>query len=315
MKRDSVNYLTVGSLVLIAFVLFLYMLYRLTGGVGENDRYIVHYPNVGGLSEGTPVTYEGYKVGSVNLIQPQRTQQRTRYRVELLIRDGWRIPRDSLARVYSEGLLAETVINIEEGVSETYLEPGEELQGVLGSDIFAAMNDVASNVNRLLQRDVRPLLDNLNNRVSHLGQQVDERLPTILDGLQSLVDTLQRAADSLPRILDRDTEARISRVVANSEAISDNLLRLTRELHDTRRSADALLAQSQETLGENRQNFRRAVTALRVTLEELSANTETILRNLEGTSHNMNEFSRQIRQNPSLLLSGKPPHEEGVANE
>ena len=315
MKRENVNYLAVGSMVLAAFVLFLYMLYRLTGGVDENDRYVVHYTNVGGLSEGTPVTYEGYKIGSVALIQPDRSQQPTRYRVELLIRDGWRIPRDSRAKVYSEGLLAETVINIEEGSSTDYLQPGDELQGILGNDIFAAMNDVASNVNHLLQRDVRPLLDNLNSRISHLGEQVDERLPEILDGLQSLVDTLKGAAESLPRILNSDTEAQLKRVVTNSEAISINLLKLSKELHQTRTSADQLLDQSQQTLGENRENIRRAVTALRVTLEELSANTETILRNLEGTSHNMNEFSRQIRQNPALLISGKPPRDEAAGNE
>ena len=302
-------------MVLVAFVLFLYMLYRLTGGVDENDRYIVHYTNVGGLSEGTPVTYEGYKIGSVALIQPERSQQPTRYRVELLVRDGWRIPNDSRAKVYSEGLLAETVINIEEGASTEYLQPGDELQGILGNDIFAAMNDVASNVNQLLQRDVRPLLDNLNSRISHLGEQVDERLPEILDGLQALVDTLKGAAESLPRILNSETEAQLKRVITNSESISNNLLKLSKELHRTRTSADQLLDQSQQTLGENRENIRRAVTALRVTLEELSANTETILRNLEGTSHNMNEFSRQIRQNPALLISGKPPQDEAADNE
>jgi phospholipid/cholesterol/gamma-HCH transport system substrate-binding protein len=315
MRRDNINYLAVGSLVLVAFVLLIYALYRLTGGVDENDRYIVYYNNVGGLSEGTPVTYEGYKIGSVAAIQPERTRQQTRYRVELLVRDGWRIPEDSLARIFSEGLLAQTVINIDEGSSENYLKPGDQVQGVLGSDIFAAMNDVASNVNRLLKRDVRPLLDNLNGRISHLGQQVDERLPAILDGLQSLVDTLQHAADSLPRILNSTTESQITHIVANSEAISENLLTLTRELRETRKSTDALLHQSEATLNENRQDIRRAVTALRVTLEELSANTETILRNLEGTAHNMNEFSRQIRQNPASLLNGKPPRESGMNHE
>jgi phospholipid/cholesterol/gamma-HCH transport system substrate-binding protein len=315
MKRENINYLAVGSMVLIGFVLFLYMLYRLTGGVDENDRYIVHYTNVGGLSEGTPVTYEGYKIGSVALIQPERSQKPTRYRVELLIRDGWRIPSDSRAKVYSEGLLAETVINIEEGVSSDYLQPGDELQGILGNDIFAAMNDVASNINQLLQRDVRPLLDNLNNRISHLGEQVDERLPEILDGLQSLVETLKSAAESLPRILNSEAESQLKRVVANSESISENLLKLSKELQQTRSSTDQLLNQSQQTLGENRENIRRSVTALRVTLEELSVTTETILRNLEGTSHNLNEFSRQIRQNPASLISGKPPRDEAAGDE
>ena len=52
--------------------------------------------------------------------------------------------------------------------------------------------------------------------------------------------------------------------------------------------------------------------ALRYTLEELSASAEGILQNLESTSRNMNEFSRQLRRNPGLLLSGKPAAEVGV---
>lgn len=315
MKRDNINYLAVGSLVLAALLLLLYMLYRLTGGIDENDAYTVYYTNVGGLDEGTPVTYEGFKIGSVSSIEPERYAQGTRYRVTLNIRDGWRIPRNSVARIYSEGLLARAVINIDEGASSEFLEPGAELQGVLGSNLFAAVNDVASSVNQMLQDDVRPLIDNLNGRVSHLGEQVDERLPQILDGLQALVETLQRAAGSLPRILSGSTEEKITRIVTNSEEISTNLLTLSQGLLETRQATDVLIDQSRGTLLENREDLRRAVSALRQSLEELSANTETILRNLEGTSQNMNEFSRQIRQNPALLLNSKPPREEGIGNE
>ena len=247
MKRDNINYLVVGSLVLATFLLLLYMLYRLTGGVDENDSYTVYYPNVGGLGEGTPVTYEGYKIGSVSGIWPERQAQGTRYRVVLNIRDGWRIPQDSVARIYSEGLLAQTVINIDEGDSSEFLTPGAELKGVLGSDLFAAVNDVASSVNQMLQSDVRPLIDNLNGRISHLGSQVDERLPQILDGLQGLVDTLQRAAGSLPRILNDSTEEKLTHIVANSEEISDNLLSLSQGLLETRQATDALINQSRGT--------------------------------------------------------------------
>ena len=315
MKRDNINYLAVGSLVIIGFLLLLYMLYRLTGGVDENDAYTVYYPNVGGLGEGTPVTYEGYKIGSVSGIWPERDQQRTRYRIEIRVRDGWRIPKDSVARIYSEGLLAETVINIDEGSSSEFLQPGDRLDGVLGADVFAAVNNVANSVNRMLQSDVQPLIENLNSRISHLGEQVDTRLPQILDGLQALVDTMQQAAGSLPRMLNASTEAKVGRIVSNSEEISGNLLKLSQGLLETRKAADTLLNQSGSTVTENRDDIRRAVTALRLSLEELSSNMETILRNLEGASHNMNEFSRQIRQNPAALLNTKPPREQGVGNE
>lgn len=315
MKRDNINYLAVGSVVLAAFVLLLYMLYRLTGGVDENDPYIVYYPNVGGLTEGTPVTYEGYKIGSVTAIMPQRREHTTRYRVELRIRDGWRIPRDSVARIYAQGLLAQTVINIDEGASSEFLTPGDEITGLLGSSVFAAMNDVASRVNRMLQQDVKPLIGNLNERLSHLGEQMDERLPKVLDSLQGLVDTLQQAAGSLPRMLNPSTEARFNRIVANGEQISNNLLTLSQGLMETRKATDVLLAESSGTLKENREDIRRAVIALRQSLDDLSANTDTILRNLEGASQNMNEFSRQIRQNPSLLLNARPPQEKGLSSD
>ena len=160
MKRDNVNYLVVGSVVIAAMLLFLYVLYRLTGGVGENDLYLATYNNVGGLSEGTPVTYQGYKVGSVASIEPFRQEGRTGYRISMLIRDGWKIPTDSVAQIYSEGLLAETVINIEEGASPEYLTPGSELAGRQGADIFEAINTVAGDASALINDSVRPLMEN-----------------------------------------------------------------------------------------------------------------------------------------------------------
>lgn len=315
MKRDNVNYLTVGALVLLALGILLYTLYRLTGGVGENDPYFVFYSNVGGLDAGTPVTYEGFKLGSVTGIEPIRSKGRTRYKVSLQVRDGWKIPDDSIARIYSEGLLAETVINIEEGSSNRYLKVGLELQGSQGVDVFAAVNSVASDVSWLLNETVRPLLDNLNGRISTLGSQVDSRLPVILDGLQKLVETLQISADRLPKMLSGENEEQINRVVENTQQVSVNLLQLSKGLLQTQAKADRLLSESQSTVTDNREDMRKAVLALRHSLEDVAIHTDGILQNLQGTSRNLNEFSRQIRQNPGLLISGKPPRDEGAASD
>jgi len=315
MKRENINYLMVGSLVLVALTILMYALYRLTGGVGESDPYYVYYPNVGGLDRGTPVTYEGYKLGSVTAIEPLRSGGRTRYRVSLRIRDGWSIPEDSVARIYSEGLLAETVINIEEGSSPRRLPVGAELRGELGADLFAAVNTVAGDVSRLLNETVRPLLDNLNGRISGLGNQVDSRLPGILDSLQQLVDSLRISAGRLPQLLSRDNQRKINRLVDNSSQVSANLLQLSQGLLQTRARVDRLLNESQGMVGENRKDLRRVVIALRQSLTDISTQTDGILQNLRGASLNLNEFSRQIRQNPGLLISGKSPRDEGVFDE
>lgn len=315
MKRDNINYLVVGSVVIAAMLLFLYVLYRLTGGVGENDLYFADYDNVGGLSEGTPVTYQGYRVGSVSTIAPLRQEGRTRYRVSMLVRDGWKIPADSVAQIYSEGLLAETVINIEEGASPEYLSPGSELAGRQGADIFEAINTVAGDASALINGSVRPLMENLDSRVSMLGQRIDTELPLILADIRQVIATLQEGADRIPRILNQATEDKVHRVVDNAEEISGNLRSLSEELLETRKNLDWLLSQTHHTIADNREDFRQSVATLRRSLEMVSVYLEGIMHNLESTSRNMNEFSREIRDNPGLLLGGKSPQDEGKTDE
>jgi phospholipid/cholesterol/gamma-HCH transport system substrate-binding protein len=315
MKRDNINYLMVGGTVLAGFILLLYVLFRLTGGVGERDPYQVYYSSVVGLKTGTPVTYEGYRVGAVAAITPERREGRLQYRVDLRVRDGWQIPADSIAGIYSEGLLAETVINIEEGASAEFLQPGAELRGRQGVDLFSALAAVADDVGGLTRDSVRPLLDNLNNRITSLGDQVGERLPVILDGMQGLVASLQDSASRLNRILDGDREQQLVRVIDNTDQMSVNMLQLSEGLLELQQEAHELLQVSQGMVEGNREDLDQSVQSLRRTLEDVASYTETILHNLEGTSRNMNEFSRQIRQNPGLLLGGKPPREQGVVHD
>jgi phospholipid/cholesterol/gamma-HCH transport system substrate-binding protein len=314
MRRDSINYLAVGSIVLLALGLLLYTLFRLTGGVDENTPYLVYYPNITGLSEGTPVNYEGYKIGIISRIEPIREQHQTRYRLTLLLRDGWPIPADSVAHITSEGLLADTVINISEGASDVLLEPGEAIAGGLTLDVFSAVNNMATTVNQLLDNEFRNLLENLDARVNSVGDQFDERLPRVLDGVDRLLATLQAAADRLPAFLDAENEQRLDRIMGNGVDLSDRLLRFADGLTQTRVAADALIEQSRVTVVENRDDIRRATIALRTALEQLAADSDAILQNLDSASRNVNEFSRQIRQNPGLLLNDRPARETGFGD-
>ncbi|MCP4431545.1 MAG: MCE family protein [Gammaproteobacteria bacterium] len=329
MKRENVNYLVVGSVVLSGLALMLYILFRLSGGVGENDRYYADYLNVGGLSSGTPVTYQGYKLGAVSSIEPLKGQGRTHYRVTIMVRDGWKIPDDSIARIYSEGLLAETVINIEEGDSDKYLQPGSEIHGRQAEDVFKTINSVASSTSDLLTQSLRPLLDNLNFTVTSMGGEMDSKIPKILDDVSLLVKSLKEGADRVPRILSEDLEHKVSSMVNNANTMSANLRQLSKGLLKTKNSLDRLLKQSEGTIGtmdslltdtqgavvENRDDLRASIMALRSSLEQVADYSETILHDLEGSARHMNEFSREIRDNPGLLLGGKPPAEVGTIND
>ena len=63
---------------------------------------------------------------------------------------------------------------------------------------------------------------------------------------------------------------------------------------------------------ENREQINAAVTDLRYLTDSVSRHIDAINRNLEGAARNLYEFSRQIRQNPGLLLGGTPPRDQAL---
>jgi len=63
----------------------------------------------------------------------------------------------------------------------------------------------------------------------------------------------------------------------------------------------------------NADQVKRALDDLSHTLASIARHVDTINSNLESTSHNMNEFSRQIRRNPGVLVRGTSDGDEGSA--
>lgn len=312
MKRDNINYLAVGIFVLSALVVLLAVLYKLTGRVGDSDPYHVIYSNITGLADGSRVTYEGYQVGFVAGVSPEQGEAGTRYRVELRVKRGWRIPADSVARIYSAGLLAETVINIEEGASRDWLAPDSEIAGVQGGDLFAALGDIADDLGGLSRDGIRPLLDNLNRTVSGVGGELEARVPRILGDMESMVRKLDQSADGLTTMLDAGNTRRVGNIIADVEATARNFRELSASLQGTQTQLDTLLGDAQGMVGDNRDDLRETVQALRRTLDSVAREVDGILYGLEGTSRNMHEFSRELRGNPGLLLQGGPAPAQGV---
>lgn len=313
MKRDNINYLAVGSFVLVALAILLVAIYKLTGRVGDSDPYHVYYDNITGLTDGSRVTYEGYQVGFVAGVAPEQNANGTRYRVTLNIKRGWRIPADSVARIYSAGLLAETVINIEEGARhDAYLAPDSEIAGRQGGDMFAALGTVAADIGSLTRDSLKPLLDNLNRQVSGLGGEMETRVPRILDDVESMVGKLDQSAGALAQMLNPDNSRRVGNILTDVESTAANFSALSAGLQATQKQLDALMHDAQGLVGGNQEDVRAAVLSLRQALDSVAREVDGILYEINSASRNMNEFSRELRGNPGLLLKGGPAAEKGV---
>jgi phospholipid/cholesterol/gamma-HCH transport system substrate-binding protein len=299
MKRDTVNYTLVGIAVLAAFGLLLATLFAITGRGGAATHYHVHFSNVAGLGYGAPVYYEGFRIGQVDAVVPVREGGRTRYRVELAVREDWTIPSDSIAQRQASGLLADMAVGIREGSSPQPLAPGGELAGIEGGDVFAAMNDLAGELTLLTRDQLRPLVGTLADRLESITGSIDAGLPTLVQESQALLARLNNAAIGMEDLLAAPNREAVAGMLADVRQVAS-------ELQATRERADRLLAGLDDAVQENRPALQQSVADLERTIGAVAQRIDSITHHLESSSRNFDEFSREIRRSPNRLLFTAP---------
>ena len=302
----------------------------LTGRTGAVDDYYAVYDNVTGIEFGTRVLYEGYPVGQIEQITPTQVKGRLRFRTDMTIIEGWKIPKDSVAEIASSGLLAAVSINIRAGIESETVKPGEEIPSAEAGNVMAAMSDLAKDISDLTETDLKPLIANVSRTVGGIGDLLDakggaliedirlvmadisETTPEIVDNINAFSKKLNESAGKISKVLDQDNLDAIDKILADLQVGADNVAKLSLELDRTRKSVDGLLSNFGTVISDNRLDVDRSIVDLRHTVESVARHISAINQNLEGASRNMYEFSRQIRQNPGLLLGGKPPTDQAV---
>ncbi len=312
MKRDNINYLAAGLVVLGALALLLAVLYKITGRGGPTDGYYARYDVVAGLRYGTPVYFEGYRVGEVTEITPVREGSRTRFRVDLSVQKDWPIPADSIAQIATAGLLSDVFIVLNQGDSEELLAPGSEIEGQEASDVFTALGNLAGDVSALTESRVEPLLELISERVDSITASIDTSTPLVVDDLRSLLGRLNESAERLQNLMSPQNLSAIDSTLNNVEQSSAHLRALTEELERARKDISGLAAELHGLALDNRPQVSRTVDQIEIIATLLGERLDSIAFNLDEASRNLNEFARTIRKTPNRLLFSPPADEPEV---
>ncbi len=199
-----------------------------------------------------------------------------------------------MATITASGLLSAVVVNVRAGASATLLEPGSEIPSVEAPDLFAAMSSVAEDVGELIEESLKPML-------AALG----EGGPEIIADLEAFTAKLNETLASIDGFLSEENARRIEDTLENLESTSVSFAAVSGELEQTRLRVDELLDSVNGMVEENRRPVGQAVVDLHESLESVSRHIEAIAYHLEVTTRNMNEFSRQIRENPGVIIRGR----------
>jgi phospholipid/cholesterol/gamma-HCH transport system substrate-binding protein len=203
--------LRVGVFVLVALTAFLAMIYAL----GAKSRlfeakYTIHaeFSEVGGLAEGATVRLAGVQIGRVAGVELP-SQPGGKVRVDLSIARQFtdRVRKDSVARIETQGLLGDKIIEISVGTAGAApVKPG---------DVIASKDP------------------------ADLGQVVSQGAQTVKD-VAAVASSLREAAEAFQksRVIEDAGAA-----VANTRKVTDQIARIVNEVERGKGWANALIYQ------------------------------------------------------------------------
>ncbi|MEK7321595.1 MAG: outer membrane lipid asymmetry maintenance protein MlaD [Pseudomonadota bacterium] len=127
MKQSTTLEIMVGLFVALGLAALFMLAMKVSNisALNNEDGYEVkvHFVNVGGLKVRSPVTVAGVRVGRV--VRIEFDDKLLEALVVLKIKHGVRLPSDSIASIFTAGLLGEQYVGLEPGGADTYLKEGD----------------------------------------------------------------------------------------------------------------------------------------------------------------------------------------------
>lgn len=322
MYSKRMNYVFVGLFVVLILGGLIVSLIKLSGWAVDRDHYYTVFPRVTGLQDGTKVLYEGYPIGRVTGIARLDEEEArklvgaadgalpTRFRVDFEVTQGWPMPTNAEAEIVAAGLLAAVSVNIteravapDEQVARLPADgfvPGRDSEDLMRRAVRLAdaIEGLVAQADAMLAGKVDPILADVQAMAGKLATD----LPALVDRAADFVDTINAAAGDVRLLLRAENREQVEAVIGKLDTAATDLNTLLARLN-------RLAATLNDVADDNRRNVDQSLESLRYTLNAVARDIDAITRNIEGTSRNMYEFSRQIRQNPGVLLGGTTPRD------
>jgi phospholipid/cholesterol/gamma-HCH transport system substrate-binding protein len=266
------------------------------------DSYVVFYENIGGLEINSKIFLSGFWIGQVNEIYftPEKQGELT---VILGIRKDYRIPRGSVAELYSADIMGTKAIRIRITGTEEYHLPGDTLKSstkpgltdLMDSEIDPITDraeEILTSIDSLLlgwnyifddatKTDLKKSIENLSNASSDIEimLQKDGKLRKIMDDIQSITDNIKKHNEQITLALTNISN--VSDSLAQSELKS-----VIFEANESLKYSHSILKKIDEGEG---------------TIGML-VNNDSLYHNLESSSKNLDRLLKDLDENPDKYV-------------
>jgi len=236
--RRLVLQMRIGAFILIGLVVFLAIIYLL----GAQARYFerkyalrAEFTEVGGLIEGATVRLAGVQIGRVTKVElPPEPGGKVQVTLTLARRFADRVRRNSEARIVTQGLLGDKLVEITIGSADAPpLKPGDtiatrnpfEMQEMFsaGAETLGQVNQLAVTLRKTMDR-VDRMTDEVEKGKGWLHVLIYEepeslrRLNALLTSTQQLLAQAQNDESAVGVLLSRDSGKSVRSLLAAMDA-------------------------------------------------------------------------------------------------
>lgn len=304
--------LRIGLISVITLAAFVWSFNFLKGKdlFNQQRTFFVSYSNVAGLMTANAVTINGLSIGQVSGMSFDKGNP-GKIVVELNISNDVRIPKNSVARIFSSDLLGTRGIQIILGDSPEEARSGDTLI----SEMQKSLQDEVNNM-------VQPILVKAENLMSSMdtvltvvsdvfNKETRDNLISTIESLKNTMANLQSATFTADTLISSQKN-RLARIIANVESISINLKQnnenLSKVMSNAARISDTL---ARANIAETMTNLSNTVEGLSRVVQKIEKgegsvgqllNNETLYNELEASSKELKQLIEDMKLHPERYV-------------
>lgn len=299
------NYTLVGTAVLILTAGLLATVLWLSVGFDKKKyhTYTVYvHEAVSGLSEESPIKFNGVQVGFVKKIMLNRRDPR-QVKILLDIEDKTPVTTSTTATLITQGITGTTYVGLE--AKSANLIPlqkfGKEPYPVIPSrpslfkQLDSVLKEVSENINSL-SLEIKQIFDKENTT----------NLKKTLANLQSTSEVIAQNKEAINRSL-KNTDV----VINNMAAVSKFLPQVVNDLKLGVNKISRMATDIAQTSHHVNATLDSSKTAIDKFAQQTLPPSIILLRRLDNIASNLEKVSAQMRQNPSIFIRGTTPLKAG----
>ena len=242
------------------------------------------FESVSGLLEGSSVRFNGISVGTVNKIE---IISGTKVSVEMTIVSSVKqfIKRDSKAKIITEGLIGNKIIDITPGGENVQsVKEGEILESIKpieAEDILKSLKETGDNAS-VITKDVANIVSKVDQGEGTLGQLINNK--SMYNDVDSTLHGFTTSAGLINAVL--------SKVSKSVDVISTDVIPMTERIRDITQDIAEIT---------RKMNSSESVVGTLLTDTNFANNLKSLIRNADQTTANLEQGSFSFSQNMEAL--------------